>query len=70
MGEIIVPEFPETSHSLIARVSDPSDAASWAEFLAIYQPVIFRMARRRGLQIADAQDVLQQVFLSIGLSFH
>ncbi|TWU38618.1 RNA polymerase sigma factor [Novipirellula artificiosorum] len=63
-----MPEFPETSHSLIARVSDPSDAASWAEFLAIYQPVIFRMARRRGLQIADAQDVLQQVFLSVARS--
>ena len=63
-----MPEFPETSHSLIARVKDPSDAASWAEFLAIYQPVVFRMARRRGLQIADAQDVLQQVFLAVARS--
>lgn len=58
-------EFPDTSHSLIARVKDQRDAASWAEFLAIYQPVVFRMARRRGLQTADAQDVIQQVFLSI-----
>ena len=63
-----MPEFPETSYSLIARVKDPSDAASWAEFLAIYQPVVFRMARRRGLQIADAQDVLQQVFLAVARS--
>lgn len=60
-----MPEFPDTSHSLIARVKDLSDATSWAEFLAIYQPVLFRMARRRGLQNADAQDVTQQVFLSI-----
>ena len=58
-------EFPDTSHSLIARLKDQRDAASWAEFLAIYQPVVFRMARRRGLQTADAQDVIQQVFLSI-----
>lgn len=58
-------EFPDTSHSLIARVKDQRDAASWAAFLAIYQPVVFRMARRRGLQTADAQDVIQQVFLSI-----
>lgn len=58
-------EFPDTSQSLIARVKDLTDAAAWAEFLAIYQPVVFRMALRRGLQDADAQDVTQQVFLSV-----
>ena len=63
-----MPEFPETSHSLIARVKDLGDGAAWAEFLGIYQPVVFRMARRRGLQDADAQDVMQQVFLSISKS--
>ena len=61
-------EFPETNQSLIARVKDSADAASWAEFLGIYQPVLFRMARRRGLQDADAHDVMQQVFLSISRS--
>lgn len=60
-----MPEFPETNLSLIARVKDLGDGVSWAEFLGIYQPVVFRMARRRGLQDADAQDVMQQVFLSI-----
>ena len=63
-----MPEFPETSHSLIARVKDLGDGTAWAEFLGIYQPVVFRMARRRGLQDADAQDVIQQVFLSISKS--
>ena len=63
-----MPEFPETSHSLIARVKDLGDGAAWDEFLGIYQPVIFRMARRRGLQDADARDVIQQVFLSISMS--
>jgi len=61
-------EFPETNQSLIARVKDSADAGSWAEFLGIYQPVLFRMARRRGLQDADAHDVTQQVFLSISRS--
>ena len=60
--------FPDTSHSLIARVKDLGDGAAWAEFLGIYQPVVLRMARRRGLQDADAQDVMQQVFLSISRS--
>ena len=63
-----MPEFPETNHSLIARVKNLADGASWVEFLGIYQPVVFRMARRRGLQDADAQDVIQQVFLSISRS--
>lgn len=61
-------EFPETSHSLIARVKDLGDGAAWVEFLGIYEPVVLRMARRRGLQDADAQDVMQQVFLSISKS--
>ncbi len=63
-----MPEFPDTSHSLIFRVKNPADGAAWTEFLGIYQPVVFRMARRRGLQDADAQDVMQQVFLSISKS--
>lgn len=63
-----MPEFPETSHSLIARVHDVANGAAWAEFLGIYQPVVYRMARRRGLQDADAQDVVQQVFASIARS--
>lgn len=63
-----MPEFPETSHSLIERVNDPANGAAWAEFLGIYQPVVYRMARRRGLQDADALDVVQQVFASIARS--
>ena len=55
---------PETSESLIARVKDPADAAAWTEFLAIYRPIIYRMARRR-MQDADAQDVTQMVLLGV-----
>ncbi len=61
-------DFPETNHSLIARVQDLGDGASWSEFLRIYQPVVYRMARKRQLQEADAHDVVQQVFLSISRS--
>lgn len=61
-------EFPETRNSLIARVQEQGDGASWAEFLAIYQPVVLRMARRRGFQEADALDVVQQVFFSVSRS--
>lgn len=63
-----MPEFPETSLSLITRLQELGDQASWAEFLRIYQPVVYRIARHRGLQEADAQDVVQQVFVSISRS--
>ena len=46
-----MPEFPETSLSLIARLQELGDEASWAEFLRIYQPVVYRLARRRGLHV-------------------
>jgi RNA polymerase sigma-70 factor (ECF subfamily) len=58
-------EFPQTSLSLIARVQELGDGASWAEFLRLYEPIIYRMALRRGLQEADARDVVQQVLLSV-----
>ncbi|MFO1043337.1 MAG: sigma-70 family RNA polymerase sigma factor [Planctomycetaceae bacterium] len=58
-------DLPDTSHSLIARVKDLTDGAAWTEFLAIYRPVVYRMARRRGLQDADSQDLIQRVFLAI-----
>ncbi len=61
----MVYEFPQTSLSLIARVQELGDGASWAEFLRIYEPIIYRMALRRGLQEADARDVVQQVLLSV-----
>jgi RNA polymerase sigma-70 factor (ECF subfamily) len=58
-------ELPETSHSLIARVKDPADGAAWTEFLAIYRPVVYRLARHKGMQDSDAEDLVQQVFLAI-----
>lgn len=60
-----MPEFPDTNHSLIGRVQELGDEASWAEFLGIYQPVVLRMARNRGLQDADAMDAMQQIFISV-----
>jgi RNA polymerase sigma-70 factor, ECF subfamily len=58
-------QWPETNESLICRVKDPTDAASWSVFLAIYRPVVVRMACGQGLQHADAEDLAQQVFLSV-----
>src|SRR3954453_10984607 len=56
---------PNTDLHLIARVKDPSDCEAWAQFTAIDRPVVYRLARRQGLQHSDAEDLAQQVFLSI-----
>ena len=49
-------DWPETSESLILRSKDPANAAASSAFLAIYRPVVYRLARSRGLQDADAGD--------------
>ena len=56
---------PETRVSLLLRVRNPADQAAWREFVEIYRPVIVRLARRKGMQESDAEDVAQQVLLQI-----
>lgn len=56
---------PATRHSLIVKLRDPADSAAWHEFVALYQPLVYRLARRQGLQDADAHDVCQEVFRSV-----
>jgi len=63
-----VTQFPETRESLIVQVKDPRNREAWALFADIYQPVIYRIARARGLQHADALDLTQQVLLAVATS--
>jgi RNA polymerase sigma factor (sigma-70 family) len=56
---------PETRPSLLLRLADRADQAAWNEFAQIYAPVIHRLARRRGLQHADADDLTQQVLAAV-----
>ena len=58
-------EPPATRCSLIVKLRDPADTTAWREFVAIYEPLIYRLARRKGLQDADAQDLCQEVFRSV-----
>lgn len=56
---------PETRSSLLARVRNPRDSEAWEEFLSIYEPLIYRVARRKGLQDADAREVTQDVLVTL-----
>jgi len=50
---------------LLVRVRDPADQAAWHEFVEIYRPLILRLARQKGMQEADADDVAQQVLVAV-----
>src|SRR4051812_32659656 len=58
-------EQPETRPSLLVRLRDPGDERAWAEFVEIYTPLVRRLARRKGLQDADADDLAQEVFRAV-----
>lgn len=58
--------FPDTRSSLLLRVKNKaSDEQAWQEFAELYRPVIIRMAKAKGMQEADAQDLAQQVLVSV-----
>lgn len=59
---------PETRASLILRLQDADDVAAWEEFAELYGPVVFRVARRRGFQVADAENLVQEVLLAVAQS--
>lgn len=58
-------KHPETRLSLLARLRNPADRDAWSEFSEVYRPIIIRIAQTRGLQLADAEDLAQQVLLAV-----
>jgi RNA polymerase sigma-70 factor (ECF subfamily) len=58
-------EAPLTSASLLVRIRDQGDQQAWHEFVQVYAPVVYGFARKRGLQDADAADVMQDVLRSV-----
>jgi RNA polymerase sigma-70 factor (ECF subfamily) len=62
------PAPSQTQPSLLVRLRDVGDAASWQTFVDLYTPLLHRYCRRRGLQDADAADVAQEVLLQVAQS--
>ncbi len=54
-----------TRPSLLIRLRDPQDDRAWVEFLEVYKPVVYRFARRKGFQDADAEELTQEVFIAV-----
>jgi RNA polymerase sigma factor (sigma-70 family) len=58
-------EAPATRITLLNRIRDVADSEAWAEFATLYGPVVYGFARKRGLQDADASDLVQDVLRSV-----
>jgi RNA polymerase sigma-70 factor (ECF subfamily) len=56
---------PATRASLLVRLRDQQDGVAWTQFVDVYGPLVYRYARRRGLQDADAADLTQEVLRSV-----
>jgi len=62
--------FPETRASLLEAVRDGPDPGAWRRFFESYAPAVLRVAQLRGLSPHDADDVVQQVMMTVARSIH
>lgn len=60
-----VDDSPLTRASLLVQIRDGANHEAWREFLKLYGPVVYGFARKRGLQDADAADLMQDVMRSV-----
>jgi RNA polymerase sigma-70 factor (ECF subfamily) len=54
-----------TSLTLIGRLREPGDAKAWAQFVALYAPLLRAWVRPLCGQDADADDVIQEVLVVV-----
>jgi RNA polymerase sigma-70 factor (ECF subfamily) len=50
-----------TSATLLERLRDRSDAEAWQRLVELYTPLLSEWLRRHSLQIADVDDLVQEV---------
>jgi RNA polymerase sigma-70 factor (ECF subfamily) len=58
-------EFIPTRATLIDRLKNWQDQASWQDFFETYWKLIYGLARKSGLNEEDAQDVVQDTLVSV-----
>jgi len=58
----------QTRHSLLSRLWECDDQAGWRVFFDRYWRLIYGFARKSGMNDADAQDIVQEVMLSVSKS--
>lgn len=58
-------EFIPTRKSLLSRLKDWQDQASWRDFFNTYWKLIYGVAMKAGLNDAQAQEVVQETMISV-----
>ncbi len=58
---------PESLSSCVLGQVKAKDPQAWARMVKLYGPMIYRWARRAGLQPADSADIVQEVFRAVAL---
>src|SRR5436190_7941094 len=64
-GEGEMNDLIPTRESLLSRLKDWRDEASWQDFFDTYWRLIYGLARKAGLSDAEAQDMVQETVLSV-----
>ncbi|MCI0538406.1 MAG: sigma-70 family RNA polymerase sigma factor [Verrucomicrobiales bacterium] len=54
-----------TRASLLERLRNPADAATWQEFHQLYRPLVVAVARRAGVGEDAAEDLAQETFIAV-----
>ena len=54
-----------TRHSLITRLRQADDHAGWQEFFDTYWRLLYGVARKTGLNDAEAQDAVQDCVITV-----
>ena len=57
-----------TRQTLLIRLRDSADDASWAEFAEIYTPLMYGYCQKRELRRDDIADIVQDVMRSVSLA--
>ena len=58
-------DFSKTRRSLLTRLKNWDDHKGWQEFMDKYGRFIFGMARKSGFTIEEAEDIVQDVLVSV-----
>src|SRR5438045_3169808 len=54
-----------TRRTLLSRLKNLDDQESWNDFSKLYRGLVYGVARQAGLTDSEAQDVVQETFISV-----
>ena len=62
----MIPDTPKTLLRKIAEYANGDDAAEWAKFVELYDPVIHMYIAQTGnVSLADTDDIVQNIFVRL-----